>query len=136
MYFGTQNASEVYSEEGYMHPNCKCSSNSFFQDSCYFLGATYPLLLLTLVGVFEMDAVKHMTRDMVTGVRKPSWELNGIFVFHFGIFSFEYLLKCEAFNVVSDSSHDGAEEKVTCKCGCICCFNSGWFWDPDFLWGR
>ena len=73
---------------------------------------------------------------MVSGIGKPSREPIGIFGFHFGVFRLEYFLKCEAFNVVSDGSHDGAREKVTCECGCFCHFNSGWFRDLNFLWSR
>ena len=54
MYFGTHNAGEANSEEdGKIWPAFRWSSSSLFQDSWYFLGATYPLPLLTLVRFFR-----------------------------------------------------------------------------------
>ena len=56
-----------------------------------FLGSCISFAIIDLGGVFETDVVKHMSRDMVGSVGKPSRELIGISKFHFCVFSLESL---------------------------------------------
>ena len=98
-----------------------------------FLGCSISLAIVDLGGVFQADAVIHVARDMVGGVGKLNGEPISVFQFNFGVFIFEHLLECEAFNSVEDGSHDRTREKVACE-GRL--QRSGWFGSLNFLWCR
>ena len=76
-----------------------------------FLGSHISIAIIDLGGVFEVDAVKHMSGDMVGSVGKPSWEPIGISKFYFCVFGLECLLKYKIFNAVSNSGHDRTQEE-------------------------
>ena len=103
-----------------------------------FIWGCISLTIIDFGGVFEVDVVKHVAGDVVCSVRRLRQEPISVLEFHFGMFSFEYLLKGEAFNAVSNSSHDRAREEVTHEGRYSCFFKSGWFRDSDFLrsWRR
>ena len=99
-----------------------------------FLGSCIFFAIIDLGGVFEVDAVNHMSGDMAGSVRKLSWELISISKLYFGVFSLECLLKCKIFNAASNSGHDRTQEEVTCQCRCSCFLQSQWFGDLGFFW--
>ena len=99
-----------------------------------FLGSHISFAIIDLGGVFETDAVKHMSGDMVGSVRKPSQGLIGISKLYFCVFSLECLLKCKILNAALNGGHDRTWEEVTCQCRCPCLLESGWFGDLGFFW--
>ena len=98
-----------------------------------FFGCGVSLAIVDLGGVFQVDVVIHVARDMVGGVGKPNGEPIGIFQFNFGVFILEHLLECEAFNSIKDCGHDRTREKIACK-GRL--WRSGWFGSLNFFWCR
>ena len=99
-----------------------------------FLGSHISFAIIDLGGVFEADAVEHVSRDMVGSVWKLSREPIGISKFGFCVFGLECFLECKIFNAALNGGHDRAWEEVTCQCRCPCLLESGWFDDLGFFW--
>ena len=97
-----------------------------------FFGCSVSLAIVDLGGVFQVDVVIHVARDMVGGVGKPNGEPISIFQFNFGVFILEHLLECKAFNSIKDCGHDRTREKIACKGGL---WRSGWFGSLIFFFG-